>query len=558
MLFKSKSSKIKMLNPEDIFADPRGLHAERLEFPLRRKKIIGLYAFIGLALGILFLRAGYLQIIKGKEFTVLANNNQSHLTKIQPKRGIIYDRNMQALVQNKQSLSSNEPSKRYYFFGKTLAHVLGYTGKISQKELEKCKNCSMLDYTGKAGLEMIYEIELRGKHGIKQDQINAKGQVKKSFIKIPEIDGKNLILHLDLELQKKLYQELESQAIKLKIKKAAGVIINPKNGGVLAMASLPSYDNNLFSQGILKKDYQDLINNNNKPLFNRVISGEYPPGSTIKPVIASAALQEEIIDPMRFINDNGYIKIANPYDPGVIYTFSEIRAHHRINMPWAIANSCNVYFYTISGGYKDIKGLGIKNIKKYAEYFGLNNFLGIDLPGETNGLIPDKSWKKRVKSENWYIGDTYNSGIGQGDITATPLQVAMYTSVIANNGTLYQPQILNKIVDNNKLSTDLTEKIIRKNFIDLENLKIIQDGMEKINQVGFGLKLQDLPITVAGKTGTSQFGNENKTHAWFTSYAPAEKPEIVITILMEQGGFGSSGALPVAKNIYKWYFSNKE
>lgn len=458
-------------------------------------------------------------------------------------------------TKNFPGFSINKNYTRHYLFDDMLSHVLGYTSKITKPELEKCLDCSLLDYTGKDGLELVYQKFLQGSAGINQEQVDSSGIVKNFFIKNEPVAGNSLVLHLDLELQKKLYFELLEALKTTGSKQGSGIILDPKNGGVLALVSLPSFNNNLLTQTISSEDYTNLINNSSKPLFNRVVSGEYPPGSTIKPLIASAALQEKIIDPMYKMEDKGFIQIINQYNPNIIYTFSEVKAHGFVDMIEAIAHSCNIYFYTIGGGHKNIKGLGIKKLKQYAEKFGWGNILGIDLPAESSGLIPDKTWKREVKAEAWFIGDTYHASIGQGDILATPLQIASYTSVIANNGTLYQPKIVDKIINQQKeVVLDIETKIIRKNFIDLKNLKIVQKGMEKITEVNFGWRLRDLNVRVAGKTGTAEIGGMEKTHAWFSSYAPIEDPELVITILIEQGGFGSSAALPVAKNIYKWYY----
>ena len=619
--------KTQQLNPEDIFADPEAIGTDSLESPLNRKKIIGLYVVIFFVLAVLFLRTWQIQFVQGEKFRILAQNNQTRLTKILPERGIIYDKNLNQLVKNKTSfdlaviprdlpkdeadlekliqglsdffeweiedisqkikqtqksnfkqiiLKSNIPRdqalfldsqienfpglqisknlRRYYLFDKILSHILGYTGKITQKELEKCLDCSILDYAGKAGLELVYQEFLRGQAGLSQEQVDANGRVKHFFIKNEPEPGYDLVLHLDLELQKQLYFELLKALEQTESKKGAAIILDPRNGGVLALVSLPAFSSNLMMQGLSSEDYADLVSEA-QPLFNRVISGEYAPGSTIKPFIAAAALEENIIDPLKRIEDKGYIQIHNQYNPDIVYTFSEVKSHGLINMIEAISHSCNIYFYTIAGGYKDIKGLGIKKIKQYAEKFGFNNLLQIDLPGESKGLIPDQAWKKKVKGESWFLGDTYHSAIGQGDVTATPLQLAAYTSVIASGGVLYQPQIVDKmIIQSGEEVIDIEPKVIRKNFIDPKNLKIVQSGMEKILEVNFGWRLRDLKVKVAGKTGTAEIGGTDKTHAWFTSYAPVESPELVITVLIEQGGFGSSAALPVAKNIYEWYY----
>jgi penicillin-binding protein 2 len=341
------------------------------------------------------------------------------------------------------------------------------------------------------------------------------------------------------------------------VKKAAGLAIDPQNGGVLALVSLPSFDNNLFVQGISTQDLAALDADPNQPFLNRAVSGQYPSGSLIKPLIGAAALEEKIVSPEQTVSCQGGIRVAHQYQPEIIYHFRDWKTHGITDIIKAIAQSCNVYFYTIGGGYGQREGLGIERIKKYLEYFGLGQATGIDLPHEENGLIPDPEWKAQAKpDEEWYLGDTYHVAIGQGDIMVTPLQITRAIGVIANEGVLYQPQIVDKVVDLNKdLIKDIPKQIIRENFIETEYLKIVQKGMRQAVVSGSAGALASLPVKAAGKTGTAQFGKQGQTHAWFVGYAPYPEPEIVLTILIEGGGEGSQVALPVAKQVLEWYFS---
>jgi penicillin-binding protein 2 len=226
-----------------------------------------------------------------------------------------------------------------------------------------------------------------------------------------------------------------------------------------------------------------------------------------------------------------------------------------MNVRSAIAQSCDVFFYSVGGGYGNIEGLGMDRMKKYENLFGFGSPTGIDLPGESRGLIPDEKWKMDRIGEKWYIGDSYNSSIGQGFLTATPIQLANYTAAIANGGTLFSPRIVNAVKKNESNEEHISSSIIRKDFIDSKILNIIRDGMKKTITEGTAKTLGDLPVETAGKTGTAQFGSENKTHAWFISFAPYENPQIAMVVLVEGGGEGSSAAVPVAKEVYNWYFS---
>jgi penicillin-binding protein 2 len=330
------------------------------------------------------------------------------------------------------------------------------------------------------------------------------------------------------------------------------VAINPQTGAVLALVTYPSYDNNAFEGGISKDEYNRLINDENKPLFNRPIAAEYPPGSTFKPMMAAAALQENIISPTRQIYAGGSISVG-------AWVFNDWKVHGQVDMIKAIAQSCNVYFYTVGGGYGDIEGLGNERIKKYANLFGMGQLTGIDLSGEKAGLIPDEAWKREVKDEPWYIGDTYHMSIGQGDVLTTPLQIANYTAAVANGGTLYRPQVVDKIVDSDgNVVRDIDKEILAENFIDPKNMEWVQKGMLENVLTGSGRALSMLPVQAAGKTGTAQYAVGNsKMHAWYTVYAPYDNPEIVMAIMLEGGGQGHDASVPIAKDILQWYFGER-
>ena len=315
------------------------------------------------------------------------------------------------------------------------------------------------------------------------------------------------------------------------------------------------YDNNAFEGGIGKEEYSKLINDVNKPLFNRPIAAEYPPGSTFKPMMAAAALQENIISPTRQITDAGVIYSG-------AWSFKDWKVHGQVDVIKAIAQSCNVYFYTVGGGYGDIEGLGNARIKKYANLFGMGQLTGIDLPGEKAGLIPDEAWKRAIKDEPWYIGDTYHMSIGQGDVLTTPLQIANYTAAVANGGTLYKPQVVDKIVDSGgNVVRDIDKEILAQNFIDPKNMEWVQKGMLENVLTGSGRALSTLPVQAAGKTGTAQFAVSGSktlaTHAWYTVYAPYENPEIVMAIMLESGGEGHDASVPIAKDVLGWYFGER-
>lgn len=441
---------------------------------------------------------------------------------------------------------------REYLDNGLLSHVLGYVGRISEEELAQNLDYIMTDYIGKSGLEATYEDILKGKDGKERIEVDSSGEIIRTYGQEEPILGDNLMLSIDFELQKKLVQELTRQMDRAKVKKASAVAINPQNGEVLAFVSLPTYDNNLFAKGISEKDYSKLISNENSPLLNRVISGEYPSGSTIKPYIAAAALEEKTITEKTTVNSTGGIKIGK-------WTFPDWKSggHGVTNVIKAIAESVNTFFYAIAGGYENIEGLGPELMKSYLEKFGFGNYVGIDIAGEAKGHLPTPGWKEEVKGEPWYLGDTYHMGIGQGDVLITPLQMVNALSTVANGGTMYKPHFLKAVLNSDgEIKKEATPEIIKADFISDKTIDIIRRGMRQTIISGSGRSLASLPITAAGKTGTAQYGpnNENK-HAWFTVFAPYEKPEIAMVVLLEGAGEGSDYAVPVAKETLKWYFS---
>jgi len=353
----------------------------------------------------------------------------------------------EARIQDFPGCHIQENTIREYINGPNLAHVLGYTAKVSPDDLEQYPEYAISDQIGKTGIEKTYEAFLRGEPGEILFERDVFGNIVKDKGEKESIPGKSVQLWLDMELQEKLIVELQKALVRVGAKKAAAVAINPQGGGVLALVSLPSFDNNLFSHGISYQDYQDIITNLENPLFNRAIAGTYPAGSTIKPFVATGVLQEELIDPNQALLTKGYIEIENEYDPEITYVFPDWKNHGWVNMREALAVSSNVYFYIVGGGFENQEGLGPSRIKKYLALFSWGSKTGIDISGESTGLIPDPAWKKEVKDEGWWDGDTYHLAIGQGDLLATPLQVAVGFSAIANGGTLYKPQVVQAILD---------------------------------------------------------------------------------------------------------------
>ena len=570
-----------------------GMSAKKFETPLMRIILYGFFIGIIVLLSLLFARTFQLQVFKNKDFLAQAEENKYIFYQIKAERGVIYDKNLKQLVSNQPSFdliyngkaspdvinevagiikkdpedlkegvvsqdlnhetliiletkikefsgfSIENNSKREYLNGEDLAHVLGYLGKIKTN-----------DYVGRSGLESYYEDILKKNSGKVQVEKDVRGNIiSKEISSLPE-PGKSLVLYLDSGLQSKIKEELEKKLKDINSVHGAAVALDPKTGGILALVSLPSFDNNIFSQGD-QKGIENILKDKKEPLFNLAISGLFPTGSTIKPLIASAALEEKIISPLKKIYSPGYIEFPNKYNPEITYKFLDQAPPDWYDMRGAIAVSSNVYFYTIGGGFGKQDGLGPTKIKKYLEFFGWGKETGIDLLGEVKGLVPSPEWKKTVKKEGWWDGDTYNMSIGQGNVLTTPLQVASAFVAIANGGKIFQPVVVQKIIG----GEETQPKIIRENFIDPENLQVVKEGMRQAVTAGSAVILSDLPVKAAAKTGTAETGKENIYDKWVTVFAPYDDPRIVLTIMIKDVPGFQTAVLPVAEEVLKWYFS---
>lgn len=451
---------------------------------------------------------------------------------------------------------------RSYKNGSVFSHLIGYMGRINEDELLVNADYSISDYIGKSGIEKFYEETLRGKPGKTIIEKDALGENRKEYVAAIPVSGGNLVLYLDADLQRKAAETLETTMANIGSKAGAVVAIDPNTGGILTMISEPSFDNNLFSGGISTKDWQAIVDNPYKPLLNRVVSGGYVTGSTIKPLMGSAGLQEKTITQNTTIDCRGAITVPSPYDPKTVWTFTDLHVHGITDVRKAIAESCNVFFMTIGGGYGSQKGLGVDLIKKYLNLFGWGEKTNIDFPDEIDGRVPDPSWKKEYfdnkTDQIWYPGDTYNLSIGQGYLSATPLQVVTAFASIANGGKLLEPHVVEKIIDENKNTIQETQpKIVREGFISPDNLATIRQGMRDAVTYGSSVTLNSLPVKVAAKTGTAQTSNVNKFHNWVTVFAPYDNPKIVITVMIENVPGLQAAVLPVAKEILNWYFTQK-
>ncbi|MDP3800427.1 MAG: penicillin-binding protein 2 [bacterium] len=452
-------------------------------------------------------------------------------------------------IENLQGFRLEENFKREYEGKGVYSHVLGYTGRVTEKDIKRKNDFLLTDIIGKNGAEFQYESFLRGQNGVTMLESYAHGGTGRVVGNKQAVAGNNLNLFLDADLQSKLTEVMSRHLGAIGLSRAAAIAIDPRGGGVLALQSFPLFDSNVFTTRLSPETFKNLFESNSQPMFNRVIGGVYPPGSTVKPFIGIGALQEKIVTDKTLINDKGFITVGNQI-------FKGWKVLGIVDIYKAIAMSSNIFFYTVGGGYGDIPGLGPEKLAEYYKLFGFSKLTGIDLPGEADGFIPTPNWKRLNKREGWFSGDTYNMSIGQGFVQSTPLQLALATSAIANHGTLFKPRVVKNITDaSGKVIKNIEPEILSKNFVDQESLEIIRKAMHETIVSGSGRSLSSLAGSAGGKTGTAQTGVGNNTHAWFSVFAPYENPEIVLIVLVENGGEGSSIAAPIAREVLEWYMN---
>ena len=442
-------------------------------------------------------------------------------------------------------------TKRQYVDGSQFSQVLGYVGKVSRNELNGGDYYYTTDIIGRLGIEAQYEEYLRGEHGRISFQYNDQS------LSVDSVIGNGVVLNIDYDMQKRLFNELFNVLKDSSYSKATAIVQHPQTGAVLAMASFPTYDNNLFVEGLSDNQFKSLFENKSRPLFNRAISGLYNPGSTIKPFMGLMTLEENIFSPSDAIRDCIGLTITNPYNPDDIYTFNNWRLEYGLfNLKRAIANSCNVYFYIAGGGYGSIKGLGVEKIANYLKSALADSKLGIDLPGEEDGFVPTPDWKLAVRGESWYQGDTYNISIGQGDLLVTPLWLNSYVSAIANGGTLYKPFVAKQILGSNKdvIKAFEPEALGRLGFKE-GIINEVKNAMLETTISGTAKALGALPVKAGAKTGTAEVIKGRTINSIMTAFAPFDNPEVNITVLIESGTSTNEGlAIRATYGFLKWYF----
>ncbi|NLU10007.1 MAG: penicillin-binding protein 2 [Tepidanaerobacter acetatoxydans] len=449
---------------------------------------------------------------------------------------------------------------RNYIYGSTASHVFGYVGEISQEELAAAKDNGYRpgDLIGKMGLEKVLESYLKGTDGGQQVEVTASGKPIKVLGQKEPIPGHLINLTLDIKLQQIAENKLREQLIKLQTdkykpfpnaKRGAVVAINIKTGEVLAMASVPDFDPNMFARGITQKEWEEISKNPLNPMVNLAISGTFPPGSIFKMVTATAALEEKVTNERELVRDTGVYWTILPKKCW------KAGGHGLVNIEKAIAESCNIYFYEMG------RRLGIDNIEKYARMYGLGEITGIELPGEKAGNVASREYKKNTFSSSqdkiWYPAETLDASIGQGYHSFTPIQIADYIAAIANEGIWMKPHLIKSIVDaDGNVVLEKNPEIGGRLDISNKTYEIIKNGMRGVTLPGgtaYGV-FADFPISVAGKTGTAEWDLRKDPHGWFVAFAPYEDPEIAVAVFIEQAGSGGTTGGPVARAIFEEYF----
>ena len=475
---------------------------------------------------------------------MLKNNlDQQMVTKIEEQR-----RYMPEVMLSVQPI-------RNYPYHELAVHALGYVGEVSSYEIEQglFKNISQGSLVGKAGLEKTYDKYLRGEDGAFMEEVDVAGNVVKHYDSVQPVPGKNLKLTIDYELQKELeaftdkhLAFLRSSGIAPGARAAAVVAIDPRNGAVRAMVSRPGYDPNWFVHGISSKNWNSINNDPNYPMNNKVITGEYPPGSTFKIVTGSAAFELKKVGLDEPIFDGGF----HPMVPTMGNAGGEVLGW--LTFIKALAMSDNVYFYEL--GYR----VGIDNIEKYAHIFGFGERTGIDLEGESKGLVASKKVKRKIWDEDWRLGDTFNAAIGQGFNLTTPIQLSVMLSIVANGGTKYQPYLVDSIINSDGSLFEKPKRAEGKHIdVSQQTIDYIRMGMSATTQEGGTASyFAGLPKPIAGKTGTAE-NSHGRDHGLFVAYGPVDDPELVVVCIVEQGGFGSIAAGPIVYKAFEEFFQEK-
>lgn len=545
---RRRRRKVTEIAPDEVLIDSRNIpdfdttqFEGRLERPISRATLYAVGGAFLILASVFLVQAWRLQILKGDEYRDRSERNMLRPVPVFAARGVIMDRNGILLAWNAPkstlesdiSIASTTTSKnlnedvvalREYATSTGLAHVLGY---VQYPSKDKNGFYYQNDFEGIAGVEKYFNKELQGENGSRLVEVDAHGDVVSQNIVRPAQPGSSMKLSIDSKVQSALYNSIEGIAQQVGFAGGAGIIMDVRTGELIAMTSYPEYSSQVMSDRTDSNAVRALLNNPDLPFLNRAVDGLYTPGSIVKPYVALAALTEGVIDPSTNIVTTGSISIPNPYDSTKSTIFRDWKNHGTLNMREALAVSSDVYFYTVGGGYKDQKGLGILNIDKYLKMFGLGSAIPQSFAQGKIGTIPTPEWKKATFNEDWYLGNTYHTSIGQYGFQVTLIQMVRSIAAIANGGNLLVPSIL-------KDQKPTIEKVIDQ--VSPQSYKVVKEGMRLGATEGTGKALNVQYTNIATKTGTAELGvSKDKVNSWVTGFWPYENPKYAFVVMLEKG-----------------------
>ncbi len=520
--------KSREIAPDEVMLDSHNLpnydidqFEGRLESPISRTALFGIAGLMTLILLVFIFQSGKMQIVHGEEYSARSEKNILRPVPLFAGRGVISDRNGIPLIWN--APSESDISHRAYATTTGLAHILGY---VQYPSKDKNGFYYQADFEGVSGIEKYLNTELQGTNGSQLIEVDAHGHIiSENTVRAPG-QGKNEILSIDSRIQSALYHNIADIAERVGFAGGAGVIMDVTNGEIVALTSYPEYSSQVMSDRTETAKIRALLTDSRQPFLNRATDGLYTPGSIVKPYVALGALNEKIIDPTTVLVTTGSISIPNPYDDTKSTLFRDWKNQGSINMRQAIAASSDVYFYTVGGGYKDQKGLGILGIDKYLRLFGFGS-VDSDSPLMSKaGTIPTPDWKKKTFNENWYLGDTYHTAIGQYGFQVTLVQIVRAVAAIANGGMLMKPTLIRGEASRVDSTIDIPQKYFN----------IVCEGMRMSVQGGTS-KALDVPyIAIGGKSGTAELGvAKDKVNSWITGFFPYDNPKYAFVVMLENG-----------------------
>lgn len=523
--------------PDEVLIDSRNLpnydtgrFEGRLEKPISRTTLFSVGGVFLLIAAIFIVQSWQLQIVHGADYSKRSENNLLRPVPIFAGRGVIYDRNGVMLAWNAPggenhdaTTSEDTVAHREYATSTGLAHVLGY---VQYPSKDKNGFYYQEDFEGVDGAEKYFNAQLQGTNGSRLVEVDATGNILSQNVVRPPEQGQNVTLSIDSRVQSALYSNIKDIAERVGFSGGAGVIMDVRSGEILAMTSYPEYSPQVMSDKTDQAALKAALNNTNLPFLDRAVDGLYTPGSIVKPYMAMGVLNENVIDPSTVIVTTGSISIPNPYDKTQSTVFRDWKNLGSLDLRHAIAMSSDAYFYIVGGGYKDQKGLGIANIDKYLRLFGFGSDIPDSFVSGKSGTIPTPEWKKATFNEDWYLGDTYHTAIGQYGFQVTPVQVVRAIGAIANEGTLLNPTIVKDDGPHVASTIDLPK----------QDFDIVHQGMRLGTQIGTSVALNVPYVNIAGKSGTAELGvSKANVNSWITGFWPYEDPKYAFAVTLEHG-----------------------